>query len=65
MAPERPTLTKKFNEKEQEAFDRRLSLKCTTNFSQQLDSQKSHRLSVAPLRRESLNINVVPQSAFI
>jgi hypothetical protein len=52
----------KAREREQELFDRRLSLKCTTNFSQQLESQKSHRLSVAPLRRESLGSNAVPQS---
>lgn len=32
-------------------FDRRLSLKCTGNYSQQLDYQKSQRLSMAPLRR--------------
>ena len=35
----------------QDTFDRRLSLKCTGNYSQQLELQKSQRLSMAPLRR--------------
>jgi hypothetical protein len=49
------TIKMKSIEKEQEIFDRRLSLKCT-NYSQQLDNQKSHRFSMAaPLRKEIIN----------
>jgi len=38
-------------QRSQELFDRRLSLKCSEKYSQQLDYQKSQRLSMAPLRR--------------
>jgi hypothetical protein len=38
-------------QKSQELFDRRLSLKCTGVHSQQLEFQKSQRLSMMPLRR--------------
>jgi hypothetical protein len=52
-------------EKEQELFDRRLSLKNTTNYSQQLEYQKSQRLSMVPLRRDSNGQNAISPQCFI
>ena len=57
-APQVAALNQK--ERDQELFDRRLSLKCTANYSQQIDSQKSQRLSMAPLRRESFSTQLPP-----
>jgi len=50
-------------DKEQELIDRRLSLKCTVNNSQQ-DRQKSQRLSMTPLLRREVNgmSSAYPQS---
>jgi hypothetical protein len=53
----------KYEKKEQELFDRRLSLKCTGNYSQQISGQKSQRLSMVPLRRDSISTQFAhPQS---
>jgi len=52
-------------DKEQELFDRRLSLKGTTNYSQQLEYQKSQRLSMIPLRREGNGAGGIYPQCFI